>query len=228
MHRKLVACGVASIEAFTITMRVFRSGGLTKDAVYLRGLRDVVAHVAAGGRLDVLWLGKMSLIDVPHVEDLRQRGVLRDPLLVPRYLADADVERAARPHHRVHHTCRPDRSTSMRVGFVVNSVQTEKPQYTTTRLAMAATRMGHETWLIGVGDFAHQGRRVDRSPSPVDQAPQNYKSLENYLAAIQGDDCVEERICVDDLDVVMMRNDPAEDVDDRPWAVTSRRSCSVS
>ena len=89
------ACAVR--EAFTITIRVFRSGGLTKDAVYLRGLRDVVAYVGAGGDLDVLWLGKMALSDVPHVVELRDRGVLVPPVLLPRYLADPVAqERLAR------------------------------------------------------------------------------------------------------------------------------------
>jgi uncharacterized protein (TIGR02421 family) len=92
VHRHLVQSGVARMEAFTITMRVFRSGGLTKDAVYLRGLRNVIAHAGGGGRLDVLWLGKMSLADVPFVEELRNRGVLNEPLLVPRYLADPAVQ----------------------------------------------------------------------------------------------------------------------------------------
>ena len=73
-------------------MRVFRSGGLTKDAVYLRGLRNVVTHVGAGGTLDALWLGKMALSDVPHIEELRDRGALHEPLLTPRYLADPDAQ----------------------------------------------------------------------------------------------------------------------------------------
>jgi uncharacterized protein (TIGR02421 family) len=88
VHRNLVESGVSRREAFTITMRVFRSGGLTKDAVYLRGLRDVVAYVGAGGDLHVFWLGKMALGDVPSIVALRERGVLVDPVLVPRYLAD--------------------------------------------------------------------------------------------------------------------------------------------
>jgi uncharacterized protein (TIGR02421 family) len=91
VHQHLVDNGVAPVEAFTITMRVFRSGGLTKDAVYLRGLRRVIEHVGAGGSLDVLWLGKMSLADIPNVDALRQRGVLHDPLLLPRYLDDPVV-----------------------------------------------------------------------------------------------------------------------------------------
>lgn len=92
VHHNLVDNGVSRTEAFTIAMRVYRSGGLTKDAVYLRGLGSVVAHLASGGRLDVLWLGKMSLADVPHIEDLRNRRVLAEPLLVPRYLAEPDVQ----------------------------------------------------------------------------------------------------------------------------------------
>ena len=88
VHRYLLDSGVSRREAFTITMRVFRSGGLTKDAVYLRGLRDVIAYVGAGGDLEVLWLGKMALSDVPHLVALRDRGVLVDPVLVPRYMSD--------------------------------------------------------------------------------------------------------------------------------------------
>jgi uncharacterized protein (TIGR02421 family) len=88
VHRNLVDSGVSWREAFTITMRVFRSGGLTKDAVYLRGLSDVVAYVGAGGDLGVLWLGKMALSDVPPIVALRDRGVLVDPVLLPRYLAE--------------------------------------------------------------------------------------------------------------------------------------------
>ncbi len=49
VHRGLVDAGVPREQAFTITMRVFRSGGLTKDAVYLRGLHELVTHLAAGG-----------------------------------------------------------------------------------------------------------------------------------------------------------------------------------
>jgi uncharacterized protein (TIGR02421 family) len=86
VHRELVTAGVAAEPAFTITMRVFRGGGLTKDAVYLRGLREVVAHVGSGQSLDALWLGKMPLTAIPLVEDLHQRGVLTDALLTPRFL----------------------------------------------------------------------------------------------------------------------------------------------
>ena len=41
-----------------------------------------------GGDLEVLWLGKMPLSAAPLVGELHSRGVLRDPLLRPRYLDD--------------------------------------------------------------------------------------------------------------------------------------------
>lgn len=88
VHAGLVDAGVPRDQAFTITTRVFRSGGLTKDAVYLRGLHELVHHLGAGGDLDGLWLGKMPLSALPLVVELHQRGALVDPLVSPRFLDD--------------------------------------------------------------------------------------------------------------------------------------------
>lgn len=92
VHGRLVEAGFKPGSAFTIVMRVFRSGGLTKDAVYLRGLQELIHHCQVGGDLETLWLGKMSLTDLPLVEELRDRGALSDPLLRPRYIDDVDVQ----------------------------------------------------------------------------------------------------------------------------------------
>ena len=108
----------------------------------------------------------------------------------------------------------------MRIGFVVNDVHTEQPQYTTTRLAMAAQRQRHEVWLMGVGDFSHRddgsiGARARTAPG------RRYTSLESYMRAVQNPKRDAEQVSIDEFDVLVMRNDPAEDVTDRPWAVTS-------
>jgi uncharacterized protein (TIGR02421 family) len=91
VHRRLVDAGSSRSGAFTTTMRAFRSGGFTKDAIYLRGFLDVLDHLAGGGTLDLLWLGKLSLEDLPLVGDLADRGLLRTPRLLPRYLADPET-----------------------------------------------------------------------------------------------------------------------------------------
>jgi uncharacterized protein (TIGR02421 family) len=88
VHRALTGHGVRRVSAFTIAARVFRSGGLTKDAIYLRGLIDLMSHLSAGGNLEVLCLGKMGLADAPLVEQLMTRGLLDEPVLRPRYLDD--------------------------------------------------------------------------------------------------------------------------------------------
>jgi glutathione synthase len=107
----------------------------------------------------------------------------------------------------------------MKLGFVVNRVATEEPGYTTTRLAMTATRMGHEVWVMGVDDFAHDPDGSVAATARTAPA-KNYRSLKAYLDKIQADEAAK-RIVIDEFDVLMMRNDPAEDTADRPWAVTS-------
>lgn len=89
--RALLDAHVAPMSAFNTTMRIYRSGGFTKDAIYLRGLMDLLDHLAAGGELDLLWLGKFSLRDLPLIGELHQRGVLEPPRLIPRWLDDPET-----------------------------------------------------------------------------------------------------------------------------------------
>ena len=107
----------------------------------------------------------------------------------------------------------------MKIGFVVNRVSTEHPQYTTTRLALAATRRGHETWLMGVDDFSN---RLDGSVAARARTAKakKHKDLSAYLEDVQADEPTDP-ISVDELDVLVIRNDPADDALERPWAVTS-------
>jgi uncharacterized protein (TIGR02421 family) len=72
--------------AFTITLRIYRSGGLTKDAVYLRGFVDLLKYLQKEGELESLYIGKVATVHVPIIEELQWRGVLRTPPLRPRYI----------------------------------------------------------------------------------------------------------------------------------------------
>ncbi|MCB9078882.1 MAG: glutathione synthase [Anaerolineaceae bacterium] len=104
----------------------------------------------------------------------------------------------------------------MRIGFVVNDIMTETKGYTTTRLGMTAINMGHEAWVMGVADFlyAPDGSIQARARSAT---AKKYTTGEGYLRDLQGSKAKQSRIKVDDLDVLLLRNDPAEDVR-RPWA----------
>ena len=108
----------------------------------------------------------------------------------------------------------------MRIGFMVNDIKTEEPGYTTTRLAMAAINRGHETWVMGAGDFAYD---TDEKIHALARSAikSNYKSSEGYLSDLQGKKAKFERIAVDDLDVLVLRNDPSTDMGLRSWAQSS-------
>lgn len=105
----------------------------------------------------------------------------------------------------------------MNIGFVVNDIRTEEAGYTTVRLAMAAHNLGHRAWLIGVSDFALDSDDRVRARAYGCNPDKKYKTGATYLAELQGSKAVRERITVDDLDVLMLRNDPAGDAH-RPWA----------
>ena len=104
----------------------------------------------------------------------------------------------------------------MKIGFVVNDVATEKPTYTTNRLALAAKELGHEAWFMGVGDFSY---KPDGSlaTTACTANGKRYRSLERHLADIQKPD-VEQRIDLEEFDVIMLRNDPADDAESAAWA----------
>lgn len=89
--------GFTSRGAFSIAARVFRSGGLAKDAIYLQGFRAVVDLVRSGASLEPFWLGKIAPGHVPAVEELLARGLISVPRFIPSFLADdAARERIAR------------------------------------------------------------------------------------------------------------------------------------
>ena len=79
--------------AFGVTTRAYRGGGLTKDAIYLRGLLQTLSHLGNGGQLETLLIGKISSGHVSLVKELRWRKVLHEPRLTPRYLQNEDALR---------------------------------------------------------------------------------------------------------------------------------------
>lgn len=77
-------------DAFDVAVRARRGGGLTKDAVYLRGLRDLLGYLEAGGEFDALFLGKFALPQLELLEALIDDGWIVPPALLPRYTTHDD------------------------------------------------------------------------------------------------------------------------------------------
>ena len=80
-------------EAFQITHRVKRGledtgkpGGFTKDYVYLLGYSLLKEFLDNGGKLEQLYIGKISTIHVRVLWPLVEKGVLKRPLLLPNFL----------------------------------------------------------------------------------------------------------------------------------------------
>lgn len=74
--------------AFNLTMRVYRGGGLTKDALYLKGIMELLTYLKEGHEVELLMMGKIRKDYLPIIKDLLQRGVLIPPALIPRYLSE--------------------------------------------------------------------------------------------------------------------------------------------
>ena len=104
----------------------------------------------------------------------------------------------------------------MRIAFLVNSVETEIDEYATTRLAKAAALLGHEVWYVGMGDLriGEPDGEIGAHARP-DIARQD-DTLTVFLDRVKENSA--ERIRLDKVDAVFLRNDSVEDQQDRPWA----------
>ncbi len=80
-------------EAFGITLRLFRGGGLVKDAIYLRGLLFLLEYLRRGGDLEPLYVGKVAPAHLPLLHELRLRGMLVPPRILPLHLEGEEAKR---------------------------------------------------------------------------------------------------------------------------------------
>ncbi|MBE7324116.1 glutathione synthase [Nocardioides sp. Y6] len=104
----------------------------------------------------------------------------------------------------------------MKIGFVVNAIETEQDYYTTNRLALTARQMGHEAWFMGIGDFSYQPDGTLTAKASAGDA-KSYRSLKRHMEDVKRPE-MEKLIALEEFDVVMLRNDPADDADSNPWA----------
>jgi glutathione synthase len=94
----------------------------------------------------------------------------------------------------------------MRVCFVVNSVKTQRPTYTTAHLAYAAHRRGHEVALVSVDDLSH----ADDSTvfGEVARVAETQPDRAGFVRALVAAASAREHASLNDFDVVFLRNNP--------------------
>lgn len=72
-------------KAFSITQRIHRGGGFTKDFLYLTGLRNVYKYAKNDGDLGKLLMGKVCMSYIPTIEKLIDLGLA----IPPKHFTDA-------------------------------------------------------------------------------------------------------------------------------------------
>ncbi|HEX6217931.1 MAG TPA: glutathione synthetase [Sphingomicrobium sp.] len=105
----------------------------------------------------------------------------------------------------------------MLIAFFVNDLEREYEGYTTTILAYQAMLSGHRVCYVTPSDFVltpddclHvHGRFLPK---------RKYKDIKDFFATLKSSKCKVERVDVDAVDVLMLRNDPSLDTNDTPWA----------
>lgn len=77
-----------AVTAFDLTTRIYQSGGYTKDIIYLRGLMRLMNYIKKGGDFDILYIGKIAEQHVPILSELKNRQILKQIPMFPRYLKE--------------------------------------------------------------------------------------------------------------------------------------------
>ena len=108
----------------------------------------------------------------------------------------------------------------MKIAFVINNIKTEKDNFTTIRLTRRARALGHEVYLVGLVDFIYES---DESIAALASVPErtDYETDAEVLEELQDEHAQLQRVCLSDMDIVMLRSDPADEVLTRPWAPNS-------
>ena len=87
-YEELRSLGQSEHQAWEATLRAHRGGGFIKDHIYLDGLLEMVRHASQGADLRTLFIGKIGLHHLPLIEECLKNGSLRQPHLLPDFLAN--------------------------------------------------------------------------------------------------------------------------------------------
>ena len=102
----------------------------------------------------------------------------------------------------------------MTIGIVVNVVGSDEGGQTTYRIAAACARRGHTVHVISTGNFAYSPHGAIEAQAR--SAPRSsWKTSQAYAAALKSKASRTRRITVDDLDILLLRSNPAVQT---PWA----------
>ena len=98
----------------------------------------------------------------------------------------------------------------MRLCFVVNSVRTQRPTYTTAHLAAAAARQGHDVGFVSVDALSlGQGSDGEVLGELVRPKGKRIRDVAAYVKGLTATDAPRETTRLNRYDVVFLRNNPS-------------------
>ena len=101
----------------------------------------------------------------------------------------------------------------MRIGFVVNVMDSDKSGATTYRLAADCIKRGHDVWIMSTGNFACNPD--DTIGGFARQLPRDRYTPPKLLEVLRSKKAREEWILVEELDILFLRSNPSVQL---PWA----------
>lgn len=104
----------------------------------------------------------------------------------------------------------------MKIGFLVNDVDTEHPSAATTVMAHAAASMGHTVYMLGVGELTYDSERGTRATARLAPPGAQLEQAE-WLARVQSREAERVSVSAAELDVLYLRYNPHEAPGERPW-----------
>ncbi|WP_416394898.1 hypothetical protein [Allohahella sp. A8] len=108
----------------------------------------------------------------------------------------------------------------MKIAFIINDICTEKDNYTTIRLARRAIGLGHEVVLVGIGNLIYESNE-SLAAMVTRPSRKDYEDDSDLLADLQSNEVPKTRCNLSEMDVVLLRFDPADEIYTRPWAPPS-------
>ena len=104
----------------------------------------------------------------------------------------------------------------MRIAFFVNSISSEYPKYTTTLVGLSARSRDHDIYYIRPDGFV---LNPDDTLSVIARKvpDRKFQKVQTFHEAVQNETTIE-TLDVTELDVIVLRNDPTKDLEERPWA----------
>jgi glutathione synthase len=101
----------------------------------------------------------------------------------------------------------------MKLGIVVNVMDSGEAGATTYRFAAEAINMGHQVWVMSTGNLAYNPD--DTLGAYARRVPQGRYTSARFLDILKSDKATNEWIKLDELDVLLLRNNPSAQ---KAWA----------